>query len=147
MATRATPDAAVALIKRYEGFSPKVYICPAGYPTIGYGHVVLEGETYPFGLSKESATELLKKDLRKAELSVRRLISAPLTDGQYGALVSFTFNLGGGALQRSTLRAKVNRMEYDSAANEFGKWVFAGGRKLTGLVKRRTEEAAMFAAG
>ena len=73
-----------------------------------------------------------------------RLIKIPLTDNQFAALVSFTFNLGGGALQRSTLRQKVNRKEHGEVPAEFMKWVRAGGRKLPGLIKRRAAEAALY---
>ena len=76
-----------------------------------------------------------------------RLIRVPLEDGQFDALSSFAFNLGGGALQRSTLRRKVNREEHDAVPDEFRRWVWAGGRKLKGLVRRRAAEAALYAAG
>ena len=73
-----------------------------------------------------------------------RLVTVPLTDGQFDALTSFTFNLGGGALQRSTLRRKVNREEHSAVPGEFRRWVWAGGRKLKGLVRRREAEAALY---
>ena len=73
-----------------------------------------------------------------------RLITAPLSNGQFDALVSFTFNLGAGALQRSTLRRKVNREEHADVPAELMKWVWAGGRKLKGLVKRRQAEASLY---
>ena len=84
------------LIKRFEGFSPTVYICPAGYPTIGYGHVVNPDERQQFasGITSEQAEALLRQDVQIAERSVLRLITVPLTDGQFDGLVSFTFNLG-----------------------------------------------------
>ena len=132
------------MIKHYEGYSRNVYQCPAGLPTVGFGHVVLAGENFSAGLSHDEAEVLLAKDLRQFERSVLRLITVPLTQGQFDALVSFTFNLGGGALQRSTLRQRLNRGDYEGAASEFPKWVFAGGRKLAGLVKRREAERAMF---
>jgi lysozyme len=87
---------------------------------------------------------LLIKDVLSAEKSVLRLIQAPLTDGQFDALVSFTFNLGGGALQRSTLRRKVNRQEHEDVPAEFMKWVWAGGKKLRGLVRRREAETRLY---
>jgi lysozyme len=77
---------------------------------------------------------------------VLRLIAVPLTAGQFDALVSFTFNLGGGALQRSTLRRKVNREEHAAVPAELMEWVWAGGRKLKGLVRRREAEAALYLA-
>ena len=134
------------LIKRFEGFSPTIYICPAGYPTIGYGHVVREEEQERFedGINEQEAEELLQRDLRWAERGVLRLIDVPLTDGQFDALVSFTFNLGTGALQRSTLRRKVNREEHDMVPREFMRWVWAGGRRMRGLIKRRAAEARSY---
>ncbi len=134
------------LIKRFEGFSPTIYICPAGYPTIGYGHVVHEEERDRFeqGIDKEEAEGLLQHDVSWAERGVLRLINVPLTDGQFDALVSFTFNLGTGALQRSTLRRKVNREEHAQVPREFRRWVWAGGRKLKGLIQRRNAEAQLY---
>jgi Phage-related lysozyme (muraminidase) len=133
----------IDLIKRFEGFSSTVYICPAGYPTIGYGHLVRSGESYT-EISETEAEELLRKDVESAERAVLRLVNVPLTDGQFDALVSFTFNLGSGAFQRSTLRRKLNRHSYLLAAEEFGRWVWAGGHRLKGLVRRRRAERAVF---
>lgn len=83
----------LGLIKRFEGFSSTVYICPAGYPTIGYGHLVRDNEKFET-ISQEAAEALLRIDVESAEHAVLRLIDIPLTDGQFDALVSFTFNLG-----------------------------------------------------
>ena len=80
-----------------------------------------------------------------AERAVLRLIRVPLEDGRFDALSSFTFNLGTGALQRSTLRRKVSREEHDAVPAEFRRWVWAGGRKLKGLIRRREAEAALYA--
>lgn len=134
------------LICRFEGFSPVIYICPAGYPTIGYGHLITEANKERFldGVDEDEALELLRSDVGKAERTVLRLITVPLTQGQFDALVSFTFNLGSGALQRSTLRRKVNREEHHDVPAEFMKWVWADGRKLKGLVKRRAAEVKMY---
>lgn len=134
------------LIKRFEGFSPTIYICPAGYPTIGYGHLVRDHEQdrYQQGITEQEAEDLLRRDVQVAERAVLRLIDVPLTDGQYDALVSFTFNLGAGALQRSTLRGKVNRAEHDQVPLQLKRWVWAGGRRLQGLVRRRAAEALFY---
>ncbi|WP_339751948.1 lysozyme [uncultured Marinobacter sp.] len=134
------------LIKRFEGFSPTIYICPAGYPTIGYGHVVRNDQKDRFsdGIDQEQGEELLRRDAQVAERAVLRLITVPLTDGQFNALVSFTFNLGSGALQRSTLRRKVNRAEHDEVPDQLIRWVWAGGKKLKGLVRRRKQEARLY---
>lgn len=132
------------LIKQHEGFSETVYVCPAGYPTIGYGHVVKPTENFSCGISEVEARDLLREDVQAAESAVLRLISVPLSDGQFDALVSFTFNLGSGALQRSTLRRKINREEHADVPAEFLRWVWAGGRKLKGLIRRREAEAALY---
>jgi len=134
------------LIKRFEGFSPTVYICPAGYPTIGYGHLVREHELdrYEQDITEQEAEDLLRRDVQVAERAVLRLIDVPLTDGQYDALVSFTFNLGAGALQRSTLRRKVNREEHADVPAQLMRWVWAGGRRLQGLIRRREAEVLIY---
>ncbi len=143
---RHVTEEGLNLIKRFEGFSPTIYLCPAGYPTIGYGHVVLphEREHFAAGITQAEATEILQKDVGIAERAVVRLISVPLTDGQFDALVSFTFNLGAGALQRSTLRRKANRGEHESVPAELMKWVWAAGKRLPGLVLRKKTEVSVY---
>lgn len=133
----------IDLIKRFEGFSSTVYICPAGYPTIGYGHLVRNSETFE-NISQEEAEALLRTDVESAERAVLRLIKVPLTDGQFDALVSFTYNLGSGALQCSTLRRKVNRQVHGEVPAQLVRWVWAGGRKLNGLIRRRAVEAKLY---
>ncbi len=134
----------IDIIKRFEGFSSTVYFCPAGYPTIGYGHVVLDHEDFSNGVSKRQAETLLKKDAQIAERAVLRLITVPLTDGQFDALVSFTYNLGGGALQRSTLRRVINRGDHYDVPWQLMRWVWAGGKKLNGLIRRRLAESDLY---
>ena len=136
------------LIKRFEGFEPEIYIDAAGLPTIGYGHLLRAGEAEMFknGISPEAGEALLIKDVLSAEQAVLRLINVPLKDGQFDALVSFTFNLGSGALQRSTLRRKVNREEHDEVPEQLMRWVWAGGRRLRGLMRRRREESLHYTA-
>ena len=136
------------LIKHFEGFEPEVYLDAAGYPTIGYGHLIRkeEGDMYKYGITEAAAEALLAKDVWSAERAVLRLIKVPLSDGQFDALVSFTFNLGSGALQRSTLRRKVNREEHGAVPREFRRWVWAGGRKLRGLIRRRNAETMLYSA-
>jgi len=95
-------------------------------------------------ITEEEGLELLMLDIAKFERAVGRLITAPLNQNQFDALTSFAFNLGGGALQQSTLRRRVNREDYEGAAEEFPRWVFAGGRKLKGLIKRRYAERQLF---
>lgn len=135
------------IIKHHEGFSSNVYICPAGYPTIGYGHLILPYEDFSSGITKSQAEDLLRHDVRIAERAVLRLITVSLTDNQFNALVSFTFNLGGGALQRSTLRRVINRGNHDGVPKQLMRWVWANGRKLNGLIRRRQDEATLYQAG
>ncbi len=132
------------LIKRFEGFSRTVYFCPAGYPTIGYGHVVKDDEDFSAGIDEAHAEELLCQDAQIAERAVLRLINVPLSNGQFDALVSFTYNLGGGALQRSTLRRKINREEHAEVPEQFMRLVWASGRTLRGLVRRRAAETMIY---
>jgi lysozyme len=96
------------------------------------------------GISREAAEALLIKDVITAEKAVLRLITVLLTDGQFDALVSFTFNLGGGALQRSTLRRVINRQSHNEVPNQLMRWVWAGGRKLRGLARRREAESIFY---
>ncbi len=133
-----------ALIRRFEGFQPQVYLCPGGYYTIGFGHVVAGKHTYPDGITRLQAERLLENDVAIAANAVRRLLPVPLTQGQFDALVSFTFNLGAGALQRSTLRRVILRGHYREAPHQLRRWVYGGGRKLRGLIARREAEIALF---
>lgn len=148
---RATGEAGLSLIKAFEGYSPTVYMCPAGYPTIGYGHVVTAEDQargrFPRAISKDEATALLATDLPRYESAVIRLITVPLSDLCFDALVSFTFNLGEGALSASTLRRLINTGKCHQASAEFPRWVFAGAQKLPGLVRRRDAERAMWDRG
>lgn len=134
----------IDLVKQFEGFSPRPYLCPAGHLTIGYGHLVKDHETFYYEIGQEQGEYLLKKDLESAERAVSRLARAGVSDSQFDALVSFTYNLGAGAFQRSTLRRKVNRGEDPEVPAEFLRWVWAGGRRLRGLIRRRQAEAVLY---
>lgn len=134
-------QAGIDLIKAYEGYSAKAYVCPAGYLTIGYGHLIKDLSSV--SITKPQAEALLRTDVATAEKSVNRLIKVPLRQNQFDALVSFVYNLGGGALQSSTLRLRINRGD-TNASEEFHRWVMAKGHKLPGLIKRRAAEAALF---
>lgn len=139
---------AVDLVKRFEGFRASAYLCPAGVWTIGYG------ATYgPDGnrvtkdtpdIDEDGAERLLQRDLGHSAASVSRMVKVPLSDEQSGALASFAFNLGAGALKASTLLRRVNAMEWEDVPYQFSRWVFAGGRKLPGLVRRRAAEAELW---
>lgn len=141
-------DRGLDLIKSFEGFESHPYQCAAGEWTIGYGSTYeLSGErvtehSVPVGM--DYATKLLQAGVGTAERAVTRLINVPLTENQFSALVSFTYNVGSGNLQSSTLRMLLNRKDYEDAADEFPKWRKAGGRILQGLVRRRAAERALF---
>ena len=145
---RKVSDPGLILVKHYEGFSNEAYRCPASYWTIGYGAIWgINGrrvtEDHP-NFNEVQGGQLLKRDLSIAERGVLKQTKVPLTDNQFDALCSFVFNLGSGAFQSSTLRRRLNRGDYEGAANEFPRWVFAGGRKLKGLIKRRSDERLLF---
>mgnify|MGYP001384206328 CR=1 FL=1 len=139
-----TSERGINLIQHFEGFYNKPYYCPAGVLTIGYGTVIQDPTPYMNGITKEQATELMMKEVVRNEKSIGRLIVAPLNQNQFDALISFVYNLGAGNLQISTLRRKINSLDYAGAANEFLKWCKAGGRVLPGLVRRRKVEAELF---
>ena len=140
--------AALDIIIRFEGFSATPYRCPAGVWTIGYGSTRtpqgVRVNALTTALTKDEALSWLRHDLSAYKAGIRRLITVPLSDTQFCALLSFTYNLGTGNLAASTLRHKLNRCDYHGAANEFPKWRFAAGRVLPGLVKRRAAERALF---
>lgn len=130
------------LIKSHEGLRTTAYKDPVGVWTIGYGHTATAKPGQK--ITEAQAEQLLRQDVGWAEAAVRKNVKVPLTQGQFDALVSFTFNLGAGALGRSTLLKKLNAGDYAGAQAEFGRFVHAGGRVLPGLVRRRGEEAQMF---
>jgi lysozyme len=137
----------LSLIQQFEGFSPTPYRCPANLSTIGYGHVVLPHEMATLtSVSESQAQQLLAQDVVFAERAVMKLIARPLRQSQFDALVSFTFNLGSGTLQRSTLRRVINRGEESAVAEQWLRFIWGGGRKLPGLMRRRRAELALYQA-
>ena len=155
--------AAIQMIKHHEGVRTKPYRCPALLWTVGVGHVIDPSHTavkyeerkslpIPAGwdrvLSMGEVDSILAQDLGRFERGVLRLCPAAIDrQGVFDSLVSFSFNVGLGNLQRSGLRMKTNRGDFDEAADEFLKWTKAAGRVLPGLVKRRKDERAMFLGG
>lgn len=137
----------IDLIKAFESFSPKVYICPAGLPTIGYGTVIdTKEEEYLRSkvLTEPEASELLRKELPHYESIVNKMVGN-IDQHKFDALVSFVFNCGPEAFRTSTLLKKVKINPNDpSIANEFNKWVNGGGKKLPGLVRRRASESHLY---
>ncbi len=144
-----TSDAGVNLIKNFEGLRLDAYPDPGtgGDPwTIGYGHT--KGVNQGDRITREQADMALRFDLSRFESSVHRLIEVPLTQNEFDAIVSFTFNIGAGALQASTFRKRINNLEDKALCfrEEFPKWVRGGvngSKKLAGLVKRRNAEVTL----
>lgn len=139
-----TSDKGIDLIMKYEGLSLTPYVCSGNKLTIGYGHVIQPYESFGDSITAYQAENILRKDVRVAERAVRRQVDVALTQNQFDALVSFTFNLGEGNLARSTLLKKINAGDTSGAAAEFHKWVYAGGKRLKGLENRRLAERALF---
>jgi lysozyme len=159
------------LMHKYEGFRNKPYLCPAHIWTIGYGHVLyqeqirlpvvrVEGKDVPMirkemplkpednrVWSKDEINELFRVDVETFERGVLRLVPGVVgRQGSFDALVSFAFNAGLGNLQRSTIRMKANRGDWEGAAEAFMVWTKGGGKVLPGLVRRREAERALFLA-
>jgi lysozyme len=147
------PQAAIMLAKRFEGFHrvPKndpgrayPYVCPAGYHTIGFGHLC-QLDHPP--ITEAEAEDYLAADLMTTLAATLRYCPVLVTEpeGRLAAIVDFTFNLGAGRLQTSTLRRRINQMDWPGAAVELRKWIHGGGRVLPGLVTRREADAALLA--
>ena len=136
----------LAFIERHEGYSDKIYLDSAGNPTIGYGHLIKEGEDFSKGITKEKAAELLSQDTKIAVDAVNRLVTATLSQTQFDALVDFTYNLGAGSLGKSTLLTNINA-GLDVVEENFTDWNHAGGKVVEGLTIRRTDEWNLFSNG
>lgn len=145
------PQSAIDLAKRFEGFHrvPKAdpgrahpYICPAGYWTIGYGHLC--GPKHP-PITEAEAEVYLARDLQTALAATLRYCPVLATEPEVrlAAIVDFTFNLGAGRLQTSTLRWRINQRDWEGAARQLLRWVYGGGRVLPGLVFRREAECVL----
>jgi lysozyme len=136
------------MLAHHEGVRQKPYRCPAGLWTVGVGHLIGDGITLPDSWNRKFSLEevyaLLASDVRKFELGVERYINVELTQNQFDAIVSFAFNLGLGTLQRSTVRAKLNRGDKAGAIESLLKYNKAGGKVLKGLDNRRKDEAKLF---
>lgn len=139
LVNRATLD----LIKRFEGRYLKAYICPAGVLTIGYGHTGKDVKLN-MTITEEDADRLLWNDIEIFATGVNVLVKVPLNENQFGALVSFSFNVGLGALEKSTLLRLLNNGLYDQVPAQLMRWNKGGGRELSGLTKRRAAEAELF---
>jgi lysozyme len=157
------------LMHKYEGFRSRPYLCPAHIWTIGYGHVLyqeqirlpvvrVEGKETPMirkeyplkpednrVWTKTEIDELFRTDVGTFERGVLRLVPGVVgRQGSFDALVSISYNFGLGNLQRSTIRMRANRGDWEGAAEAFMVWTKGGGKVLPGLVKRRVAEKALF---
>ncbi|MHA6863349.1 lysozyme [Ralstonia pseudosolanacearum] len=150
----AVPQAAIALAKRFEGFHrvarvdptrAQPYVCPAGYWTIGYGHLC---DPTHSPIAQAQAEVYLAADLVTALNATLRYcpVLAAEPQGRLAAIVDFTFNLGAGRLQTSTLRRRINQRDWVAVANELRRWVYGGGKVLPGLAARREAEVALLRA-
>jgi lysozyme len=150
---------AIEMVKHHEGVRFKPYRCPARLYTVGVGHVMYpeqgklkieDRDGFPLRpednrvWTKDEVDAILKADLARFEKGVATYCTVPLTQGMFDALVSFSFNVGLGTLQRSTLRSKLNRGDKLGAAEELLKYCLGGGKILKGLQNRRIDERAMF---
>jgi len=140
-----TSKIGIDLIKKYEGFSAKIYLCPAGKPTIGYGHVVCAGENFPpAGISEKVAENLLKQDVAVAENAINDLVNVDISQNQFDALASFIYNIGAKAFANSKILRLLNENDFAAAKDEFLRWIFAGGKVQNGLKNRRKAERDVF---
>ncbi|ENR2983234.1 MULTISPECIES: lysozyme [Acinetobacter calcoaceticus/baumannii complex] len=145
--SKITSNAGLNLIKGFEGKRLNAYDDGVGVWTIGFGTI-----KYPNGVrvkkgdtcTEQQAETYLKNDLTKFEVAINKLVKVSLTQNQFDALASFTYNLGETNLANSTLLKKLNKGDYQGAADQFLAWKKAGGKVLPGLVRRREAERALF---
>ncbi len=137
------------LIKSFEGYHTRLkdgscaaYLCPAGVPTIGYGCTV--GVRLGMVWTEQQAEDALAKEVSRFEDAVNRLVTVPINQNEFDALVSFAYNCGEGALAKSSILRRLNKGDRKGAAQAFHLWNKGGGRILAGLVSRRAREAALF---
>jgi lysozyme len=152
-----TSDKGIALIKRLEGCSTVAYRDVAGYWTIGVGHLLTKSESasgkviingkyvrWKDGLTPQQCDDLLRQDLHETEMCLHGYTTPRISQNQYDALVSFTFNVGCSAFRGSTLRKMVNMGRFDEVPAQLMRWVYAGGKEVTGLKNRRVYESKMW---
>lgn len=151
--TRMLNQESIDHLKRWEGFREEAYPDPGsrdGKPvTIGYGTTRIDGKPIALGtrITEAQAEEYLRQDVATAAAAVARAVKVPLTDNQFGALVSFTYNVGVGAFEGSTLLRKLNAGQYDAVPGELARWKFNDGKVMQGLINRRAAEAGLWARG
>ena len=132
----------IDLIKHFEGCELEAYKCAAGVWTIGYGHI--KGVTSDSVITQEQAEQMLVEELNEYEGYINNMVTMPLSQNQFDALVSWVYNLGGGNLKASTLLKVVNSGEFNGVPEQIMRWNKAGGKVLEGLTRRRQAEADLF---
>jgi lysozyme len=144
-----TSQRGVDLIKKFEGFRAQAYKCSAGTWTVGYGSTRLWGRPVREDdtITLAEAEAQLRLDVEQFERDVLEAVSWPLTQPEFDALVSFTYNVGAAAMRRSTLVRLLNQGHVHEAADEFLRWDLANGQRVAGLTRRRAAERAMFLEG
>lgn len=136
------PKEALDLARKFEGYSSKAYLCPAGKWTIGYGHRCEEGHA---DITKDEAEAYLYNDMKTACLAVNKYCpELGKLENKYAAIADFVFNLGAGNLMQSTLRKRINEGKWDTAGKEILRWIYCNGKPLKGLITRREAEYALF---
>jgi len=143
-----TSEKGIKLIERFEGFRDKPYLCSAGVPTIGIGSTRYANgvavKMTDHSMTLVQAKMLLAQTIKPFEDAVNRYVQVKINQNQFDALVCFAYNLGWQTLRTSTMLKKLNKGDYIGAAHEFERFVYAGGRKLQGLVNRRQAEKLLF---
>ena len=132
----------IELIKHFEGCELEAYKCAAGVWTIGYGHI--KGVTSDSVITQEQAEQMLVEELNEYEGYINNMVTTPLSQNQFDALVSWVYNLGGGNLKASTLLKVVNSGDFNGVPEQIMRWNKAGGKVLEGLTRRRQAEADLF---
>ncbi|WP_019646052.1 lysozyme [Novispirillum itersonii] len=134
------------IIKEFEGFESRAYLCPAGVWTIGYGTTKINNKPVKQGqvITQAEAEQELVKHCEQVERDILQLVKAPLNDNQKGALISFVYNIGIGAFKNSTLLRLLNAGDFTGAAEQFARWNKAAGKVLPGLTRRRAAEKELF---
>lgn len=139
------PEAAIALIREFEGLSLTIYKDSAGKDSVGIGHFVKDGEDFSDGITEDQAEELLRNDLQIAARGVYAAVTrTDLNDNQLSALLSFCFNLGVTRLLKSTMLQRVNDSKDDEVPDELNRWIYAGEGISAGLVRRRKAEGDLY---
>lgn len=143
----------VDFIAKHEKFEPRTYPDAAGHPTIGFGHKLLPGESFPDGITRDQAQQLLEHDLSTAENIVRNSVTVDITQSQFDALTSLAYNIGGNSFNNSSLLQSLNEGNYAAAADHFLDWNKIRDPQTqhllpnNGLTNRRNEERNMFLRG